>query len=130
MAKNIAKNQINDINNPGEAISPAPAEVPESIAAPKEPVVDNTIADPIETPAQPVIPAAPTPEEIQAQADKAAINASASFHLSRIHARRVHGITQTVSSILEKTSRATNWTEAEVLAIWNRVENELEASGQ
>ncbi len=71
----------------------------------------------------------PTLEEQQAEADKAAIYASANVHFGQIYKEKVidkhNKIANIIAEIVKNTERLTNWTRLEMDALFARVESEI-----
>ncbi len=110
----ITETPINDTNT--EVVeTPATSETAVDIAPTTEEIIE------------PVAPQIPPSEDIQAIADKHAVYASGAFHLARIHDSRITQVTRIVETIMKAAERTINWTEAETVAIWDRVEAELKA---
>lgn len=65
----------------------------------------------------------PILENKQSDAEKAAIDASANYHLKYIHDKLAIGTTNAVANILSKSDRKTNWTLADVKDVWDKVYN-------
>lgn len=82
---------------------------------------------------QPISALSPqTPEQISEAAAKAAIDASGTVHLSAIFRNKVNEthakVANLVAKIMTEAARAENWTHDEVVAIWNRIEAELNSA--
>lgn len=71
----------------------------------------------------------PTSDQINQAAAKAAIDASGTFHLTTIYKSKVNSthakIANVVAEIMSEAKRLENWTHEETIAIWHRVESEL-----
>jgi hypothetical protein len=107
------------------------------------PVVDNAAVAPTETmpvEAAPEVgsgsdspialaPVELTPEQHQAEADKAAVLASADYHFKTIYNQEVivphNKIAQIISEIVRNTERATHWTFEELKAVYDKVKSEI-----
>lgn len=85
---------------------------------------NNTASDPVEAP-EPI--QLIQPSHSQEEANRIAIVASASYHLTHLHKIRM-AVSETVAKIMQNTVRATNWTLEETEEIWDRVESELKTA--
>lgn len=75
---------------------------------------------------------APTLDQINQAAQKAAIDATGTVHLTAIYQEKVKAslttqIATVVSKIMSDEKRAEIWTREEAIAVWDRIEAELKA---
>lgn len=63
----------------------------------------------------------------QDEANRIAIVASASYHLTHLHKISM-AVSESVANIMQNTIRTTNWTLEETKEIWDRVESELKTA--
>jgi hypothetical protein len=69
------------------------------------------------------------PTDIQNAANKAAIDASGSIHLSALYKDKVNNshakVANAVATIMSAAKRTENWLHIEVVELWDKIENEI-----